>query len=65
MQAEMFGCVSMKSMFDLDSPERKCIKYAPFYIAQAGLNCLIDLVLLLFPLPLLVILKIDRKQRCK
>lgn len=55
----------MKSMFDLDSPERKCIKYAPFYIAQAGLNCLIDLVLLLFPLPLLVILKIDRKQRCK
>ena len=65
IQAEAFGCVSMTSVFDLASPERKCIAYGPFYIAQAAINCFIDLVLLLFPLPLLVILNIDKKQRCE
>lgn len=36
-----------------------------FYTSQAAINVVVDSVLVLFPVPLLAILKIDKKQRCK
>jgi hypothetical protein len=64
VQVEMFSCLPVSTIFDLDNPTRKCIAWVPFYISQASMDVFMNLILLLFPLPLLGILKIDRKQRC-
>ncbi|KAK7181731.1 hypothetical protein PSPO01_12181 [Paraphaeosphaeria sporulosa] len=60
---EMFNCLPVTAIFDLENPARKCIAWVPFYLSQAGIDVFINLVLLVFPLPLLAILRIDRKQR--
>ncbi|KAL5468505.1 hypothetical protein PMIN07_002732 [Paraphaeosphaeria minitans] len=60
---EMFSCLPVTAIFDLRNPTRKCTAWVPFYLSQAGIDVFINLVLLLFPLPLLAILRIDRKQR--
>ncbi|KAF2448226.1 hypothetical protein P171DRAFT_470068, partial [Karstenula rhodostoma CBS 690.94] len=60
---EMFSCLPVSAIFDLENPTRRCIAWVPFYLSQAGIDVFINLALLLFPLPFLGILKIDRKQR--
>ncbi|KAF1964478.1 hypothetical protein BU23DRAFT_575648 [Bimuria novae-zelandiae CBS 107.79] len=60
---ESFGCVPVSAIFDLDNTEKRCIARGVFHFAQAGINCFTDLVLVVFPLPLLGLLKISRRQR--
>jgi len=40
-----------------------CIDGASFSHAQSGINVFIDVVLLLYPLPLLPLLKFNKRQR--
>lgn len=42
-----------------------CIDVASFMHAQAGINVFTDVVLLLYPLPLLPLLKFNKRQRSK
>ncbi|KAJ4355748.1 uncharacterized protein N0V89_003768 [Didymosphaeria variabile] len=63
LMVEMFSCVPMSAIFDIDNPTRRCIAWVPFYLTQSAVDVVINLVLVLFPLPLLGILKIDKKQR--
>lgn len=64
MQVEMFSCLPVSAIFDLENTTRKCISWVPFYLSQAVIDVFITLILVLYPLPLLGLLKIDKKQRC-
>ncbi|KAJ4294053.1 hypothetical protein N0V90_007742 [Kalmusia sp. IMI 367209] len=63
LMVELLACIPVASIWDVEKLSKKCIAWVPFYISQATINVAIDSVLVLFPLPLLGILKIDRKQR--
>ena len=58
---EAFSYIHLSGVSDMNGFQKQCISYVPFYLSP-GINRFIALVLVLFPWPILWILKIDRKQ---
>ncbi|PSN73973.1 hypothetical protein BS50DRAFT_469916, partial [Corynespora cassiicola Philippines] len=62
-QTEIFSCMPVSRSWDVEETPRGCIDSMAFNLAQGSINVLTDLILLLYPLPLIQVLKINTRQR--
>jgi hypothetical protein len=62
-QVQIFSCLPVTAAWDVTQIPLMCIDGASFSHAQSGINVFIDVVLLLYPLPLLPLLKFNKRQR--
>lgn len=63
-QAQLFLCVPISRIWDIvHANDGGCIDMAEFMIISAAINVTTDIVLLMFPLPLLRLFKFNRRQR--
>ncbi|KAF3044554.1 hypothetical protein E8E11_004508 [Didymella keratinophila] len=60
---QIFSCLPVTAAWDVTQIPLMCIDGASFSHAQSGINVFIDVVLLLYPLPLLPLLKFNKRQR--
>ncbi|KAF2996083.1 hypothetical protein E8E13_004551 [Curvularia kusanoi] len=60
---QIFSCLPISAAWDVELIPIMCIDGASFMHAQAGINVFTDVVLLLYPLPLLPLLKFNKRQR--
>ncbi|KAJ4369298.1 hypothetical protein N0V86_009129 [Didymella sp. IMI 355093] len=60
---QVFSCVPVNAAWDVQQLSFMCIDGATFMHAQAAINVFTDVVLLLYPLPLLRVLKFNKRQR--
>jgi hypothetical protein len=65
LQIEIFGCAPISSAWDVQNMRAHCLQKSLFNIVQASINVFIDMILLVYPLPLLRILKINVRQRSR
>jgi hypothetical protein len=65
VQVQIFSCIPISAAWDVELMPVMCIDVASFMHAQAGINVFTDVVLLLYPLPLLPLLKFNKRQRSK
>jgi len=63
LQVELFGCTPISKAWDVLQMQAHCLRKSRFSIVQASINVFIDMILLVYPLPLLRIMKINIKQR--
>jgi hypothetical protein len=61
--AQLLACIPISRAWDVESQPQGCIRGEIFMQVSAAINVGMDVVLLLFPLPLLPLLKFNRKQR--
>ncbi|CAI6337644.1 unnamed protein product [Periconia digitata] len=61
--AELCACQPISATWKVESDIRSCMDMRAFYIAQGSINVVVDMLLLIFPLPLLRILNINQRQR--
>lgn len=64
-QVQVFSCLPVSAAWDVEQMPIMCIDGATFMHAQGGINVFTDFVLLLYPLPLLRLLKFNKRQRSK
>lgn len=64
-QAQTFSCLPVTAAWDVEQIPIVCIDGATFMHVQGGINVFTDVVLLLYPLPLLRLLKFNKRQRSK
>lgn len=65
-QAQLFLCVPVSRIWDIvHVNDGGCIDVSEFMITSAAINVTTDILLLLFPLPLLRLFKFNRRQRSK
>jgi hypothetical protein len=62
-QVQIFSCLPVTAAWDVTQIPLMCIDGASFMHAQGGINVFTDVVLLLYPLPLLPLLKFNKRQR--
>lgn len=63
-QAQLFLCVPISRIWDIvHANDGGCIDVSEFMITSAAINVATDIVLLMFPLPLLRLFKFNRRQR--
>ncbi|KAF2819317.1 hypothetical protein CC86DRAFT_431887 [Ophiobolus disseminans] len=60
---QLFACTPMSRVWDVEKRLGGCINSAAFMQASAAFNVVTDVILLIFPLPLLPLLKFNKKQR--
>ncbi|KAJ8107852.1 hypothetical protein OPT61_g8579 [Boeremia exigua] len=60
---QIFSCVPVTAAWDVGQIPTVCINGTAFMHAQGGINVFTDVVLLLYPLPLLPLLKFNKRQR--
>ncbi|KAF1927398.1 uncharacterized protein M421DRAFT_30823, partial [Didymella exigua CBS 183.55] len=60
---QIFSCLPVTAAWDVEQIPIMCIDGAMFMQAQGGINVFTDVVLLVYPLPLLRVLKFNRRQR--
>ncbi|KAJ4984115.1 L-fucose permease [Stagonosporopsis vannaccii] len=60
---QVFSCIPVTAAWDVEQIPIVCIDGATFMHAQGGINVFTDVVLLLYPLPLLRLLKFNKRQR--
>jgi hypothetical protein len=61
--AQLLACIPISRAWDVEAQPQGCIQGETFMQVSAAINVGMDVVLLLFPLPLLPLLKFNRKQR--
>lgn len=64
-QVQIFSCLPVHAAWDVELIPIMCINSASFMHAQGAINVFIDVLLLLYPLPLLPLLKFNKRQRSK
>lgn len=65
-QAQLFLCVPVSRIWDIvHVNDGGCIDVSEFMITSAAINVTTDIILLLFPLPLLRLFTFNRRQRSK
>jgi hypothetical protein len=62
-KAELFACMPVSQAWDIRYDGTDCINLFDFAMAQGSIKVFVDLILSLYPLPLLGILKINGNQR--
>ncbi|XPT03226.1 hypothetical protein M3J09_012327 [Ascochyta lentis] len=60
---QIFSCLPISAAWDVQQIPIVCIDGATFMHVQGAINVFTDLVLLLYPLPLLPLLKFNKRQR--
>lgn len=60
---QVFSCLPVSAAWDVEQFPIRCIDGATFMHVQSGINVFTDVVLLLYPLPLLPLLKFNKRQR--
>ncbi|KAF1357774.1 hypothetical protein EJ07DRAFT_70648, partial [Lizonia empirigonia] len=60
---QIFTCVPVNGAWDIERVPLMCIDTASFMHAQGAINVFTDVLLLLYPLPLLPLLKFNKPQR--
>lgn len=66
LQAQLFLCVPLSYIWDIiHINDGGCIDVSRFMIISAAINVTTDIILLLFPLPLLRLFTFNRRQRSK
>jgi hypothetical protein len=63
LQVQIFSCLPVTAAWDVEQIPIMCIDSATFMHAQGAINVFTDVVLLLYPLPLLPLLKFNKRQR--
>jgi hypothetical protein len=63
LQAQLLACLPISRAWDIERQPQGCINGALFMQVSAAINVGTDIVLLLFPLPLLPLMKFNKKQR--
>lgn len=63
VQAQLLACLPVSRAWDIERQPEGCINGALFMQISAAINVATDIVLLLFPLPLLPLMKFNKKQR--
>ncbi|KAL5119325.1 hypothetical protein ACEQ8H_002812 [Pleosporales sp. CAS-2024a] len=61
--AQLLACMPISRTWDIERQPEGCINGALFMQISAAINVATDIVLLLFPLPLLPLIKFNKKQR--
>ncbi|PVI05588.1 hypothetical protein DM02DRAFT_685393 [Periconia macrospinosa] len=61
--AELLACQPISATWKVESKVRSCMDMSTFYTIQASINVAVDLLLLVFPMPLLRILNIDKRKK--
>jgi hypothetical protein len=62
-QAQLLACIPISRAWDIERQPQGCINGVLFMRISAAINVGTDVVLLLIPLPLLPLLKFNKKQR--
>ena len=63
VQAQVFVCLPVSRAWDIEALPGNCFNGPLFMIMSGAINVATDVILLLFPLPLLRVLKFNRRQR--
>ncbi|KAH7075991.1 hypothetical protein FB567DRAFT_563466 [Paraphoma chrysanthemicola] len=63
VQAQLLACIPLHRIWDVERQPQGCINGAIFMQVSAAINVATDVVLLIFPLPLLPLLRFNKKQR--
>ncbi|KAH7065868.1 hypothetical protein BKA63DRAFT_585876 [Paraphoma chrysanthemicola] len=61
--AQLLACIPLHRIWDVERQPQGCINGAIFMQVSAAINVATDVVLLIFPLPLLPLLRFNKKQR--
>lgn len=64
-QAQLCACTPIANAWNIEARPRGCFNGAAFMQSSATINVLTDVTLLLLPLPLLLVMKFNKKQRSK
>lgn len=64
-QAQLFTCVPISRAWDINAMSQDCFDGLAFMQSSAAINIVMDTVLLLFPFPLLPLLRFNTKQRSR
>lgn len=62
-QVQIFSCIPITAAWDVKQIPVMCIDGKTFMYVQGAINILTDVVLLLYPLPLIPLLKFNKRQR--
>ncbi|KAJ4313081.1 hypothetical protein N0V94_007115 [Neodidymelliopsis sp. IMI 364377] len=60
---QIFSCIPITAAWEVEQIPIMCIDGSKFIHVQGGINVFTDVVLLLYPLPLLPLLKFNKRQR--
>jgi hypothetical protein len=60
---QIFSCIPVEAAWNIQQLRVMCVDGLTFMQVQGGINVFTDVVLLLYPLPLLRVLKFNRRQR--
>lgn len=61
----MFICTPVSRVWDIEAQPDGCINAAMFMVISGAINVVTDIVLLIFPLPLIWVIKFNKRQRSK
>ncbi|KAI4675672.1 uncharacterized protein J4E88_007706 [Alternaria novae-zelandiae] len=61
--AQLFICTPVSRVWDIEAQPDGCINAAMFMVISGAINVVTDIVLLIFPLPLIWVIKFNKRQR--
>lgn len=63
MFGTVFQCLPIKALFEPNTPGSRCINAQIGFIVTEALNCALDVVLIGMPIPLVVKLRLPKRER--
>jgi len=60
---QLFICTPVSRVWDIEAQPDGCINAAMFMVISGAINVVTDIVLLIFPLPLIWVIKFNKRQR--
>ena len=64
-KTQLFICTPVSRVWDIEAQPDGCINAAMFMVISGAINVVTDIVLLIFPLPLIWVIKFNKRQRSK